>query len=780
MAFVGIAAAQANGAAESASISVAARGKGNILVAVQSSENNATNISAVGWRTIQAVDGTGGHAGAFFWRVASGDSGDDFNPTWTTVGRSASLVCEYSGIDTSQPFDVYALTDSSTVNVAGTTGLSTGSSAPRAKGVAVAMLTVDLLSNWDSTYATTQDGVTADSGFSNSVAVSDTAASRPSAHQASKVYDSASTISATWTGDSATTSKCIAAVALFVAKDDKGRRTFPGIPSSQYPIPGRYGRARLAPNVQPARGSTVVASNYFSNPATAGIWNFAEGGKQLLDGGPGDWELPASPTTLSYTGGSAGRVISQSGTGGSGDSMLVSNTPDPGFWHDATSNWLAVLRVKLTGDSTGPQCILSVGGSTRGFEVGYRNGPNTFFFNVADESVDVEIASSAITPPALVNIVASYQNGAMKLYIDGKLENTGSNGTSIAAYSDEPGLFLPGGAGGAVGTVVFEGDIAFLAITREPVPDSFARLLSENPYQILKPATPSVYSVEPRTRTYQVPGRFRPRGVFSLKKWGVNWDDPMTDALHAVWVLDRGSKGSGVRYIQLVPGGPDDLVSISSNETPSTAVGKYFGRSLHRGAMNTWGTNSGAGQENIQGSNLTMVTLGYRTAGVYQDFLTHAQTTTGGLALSVTTGDVVRFTTYNVADNDGPTISGEGGKMWFVGAVFDPNIESVEIYGRPEGGRLYKATDTATGTPTGTPDRWGHGNKNATGFGNQADAAISLVWRRKLTEAEIRKLSADPYQILKPATPTTWQIRPQYPASTDGDLAYEIPSRFIR
>lgn len=116
----------------------------NLLVAVVAVNENGTTFSASGWTGLASHDyiaDTGSVDGgcAAYYRIASGDSGDNFSPSWTGSGQGAGMVHEFSGLASSSPLEDFAEdTSNLTTNV---TSQGTGTATPlTSNGMAVAML----------------------------------------------------------------------------------------------------------------------------------------------------------------------------------------------------------------------------------------------------------------------------------------------------------------------------------------------------------------------------------------------------------------------------------------------------------------------------------------------------------------------------------------------------------------------------------------------------------------------------------------------------------------
>jgi len=146
-----------------------------------------------GW-TLLETHSTGNQGAAAYYRVASGDSSDDFIPVWTDSGRVFAVVYEVSGLGSTSPLEDSS-EDTTTMTTPGQS-VGTGTSTPvTANGMAISGLGVDLRSSWSA--GTPFSEVTIDNSFTDVILQSD-GGNQPLVGMASKVYTSTAGQSATW------------------------------------------------------------------------------------------------------------------------------------------------------------------------------------------------------------------------------------------------------------------------------------------------------------------------------------------------------------------------------------------------------------------------------------------------------------------------------------------------------------------------------------------------------------------------------------------------------
>ena len=134
-----------------------------------------------------------------------------------------------------------------------------------------------------------------------------------------------------------------------------------------------------------------------------------------------------------------GRALQFDGT----DDILVPTSPDPGYFHDEFSEKTVSVWVTVAPGGAGPRVAYEEGGTTHGIGIAYRNGPDTLVYVARISSVSVELASTTTfieDNDVWVHVAAVYDNGSMKLYINGVEEAAGSNDTKVYAHAGEPGI----------------------------------------------------------------------------------------------------------------------------------------------------------------------------------------------------------------------------------------------------------------------------------------------------------------------------------------------------
>ena len=149
-----------------------------------------------GWEKIPGAETLGSDTdpdvgGSCFYRKATGDSNNDFPPTWTTGGRCSALVVEIAGLDTTDPVE----------GVSGT--LTDGTSFPSGNAAATSeygdALTF-LSGNQSSLLVTNVDGtdLSTSVGYSENVYAISTVGSHPVTAAAVKTYTESGDYSSTW------------------------------------------------------------------------------------------------------------------------------------------------------------------------------------------------------------------------------------------------------------------------------------------------------------------------------------------------------------------------------------------------------------------------------------------------------------------------------------------------------------------------------------------------------------------------------------------------------
>ncbi len=102
--------------------------------------------------------------------------------------------------------------------------------------------------------------------------------------------------------------------------------------------------------------------------------------------------------------------------------------------------------------TTGPSYLWGEGGANEGFNIFYRSVSNTISYNTVQGGNTVEITSTSTFPggPEVFSVGAVYDRGAMRLYINGVLEDSDTNGTSIGDHAALPPII--GATSGALNT----------------------------------------------------------------------------------------------------------------------------------------------------------------------------------------------------------------------------------------------------------------------------------------------------------------------------------------
>jgi len=144
-----------------------------------------------GWTLIHDAS-AGAFGTAAYYRIASGTSADDFACVWTDNGRPQLVVQEFSGLDSTAPFEAK---DEDITNISGTaTTQSAGSATPlTANGLAVAFLGIKDSDEWN------VGTVTIDNSYTSFDHYEETTAARAGAGMASKPYTTTAAQSPTFT-----------------------------------------------------------------------------------------------------------------------------------------------------------------------------------------------------------------------------------------------------------------------------------------------------------------------------------------------------------------------------------------------------------------------------------------------------------------------------------------------------------------------------------------------------------------------------------------------------
>jgi hypothetical protein len=206
-----------NPVGETTSITVSGATANNLLVAVVGIRGGGDSLTNhVGWTLIE-YDTSGSDAAAMFYRIATGTSADNLTVNFVDNGRTSIQVFEFSGLDSTSPFEDSAA-DSSALSTAATS-IGTGSATPTsANGMAVAGLFVRNWDDWSASDSLLSE-IQIDSSFTGIEAITrgGVGTARPIAAMAYLAYTSATAKSATWSTSygSAANSNCWGGIAVF-------------------------------------------------------------------------------------------------------------------------------------------------------------------------------------------------------------------------------------------------------------------------------------------------------------------------------------------------------------------------------------------------------------------------------------------------------------------------------------------------------------------------------------------------------------------------------------
>lgn len=168
-----------------------------------------------GWTLLQtASDGAFGVAS--YWRIATGTTADDFACSWTDSGRARLTVQEFDILGHATPAD-----GSDEAAISSVASINCGSVTPTTdRSIAVAVLGTYDRSTWATGNTAAETEIGPPTGYSNDV-FNASGSSRPFIGMASKILDSTTAESPTWTTTEAG-GLCYATVAVFKVTEAAG------------------------------------------------------------------------------------------------------------------------------------------------------------------------------------------------------------------------------------------------------------------------------------------------------------------------------------------------------------------------------------------------------------------------------------------------------------------------------------------------------------------------------------------------------------------------------
>jgi uncharacterized repeat protein (TIGR01451 family) len=130
------------------------------------------------------------------------------------------------------------------------------------------------------------------------------------------------------------------------------------------------------------------------------------------------------------------------GSGGINTDRLEPLSPSDPFYHNGFTRRTVSAWVTL--DSTeGPNVIYEQGGTTAGLSLAYRTTISRFILSMTGGSAETEIAAgtrfrASYADP--IHVAATFDGGAMRLYVDGELDANGNLANALAFHTSNPGI----------------------------------------------------------------------------------------------------------------------------------------------------------------------------------------------------------------------------------------------------------------------------------------------------------------------------------------------------
>ena len=151
-----------------------------------------------------------------------------------------------------------------------------------------------------------------------------------------------------------------------------------------------------------------------------------------------DSSVPASGVTQGLTG-VTGRAYEFDGTASTGVSPSDTGVT---FWNDEFTQSSLEIWAYPADDGSGPKVLFEEGGFTTGHCLAYRTSPHTWHYSVSVGGSPSEASSTTITNinTNWVHLRGVYDNGDVKLYVNGELEGTTTKSTSIGYHTSPPSV----------------------------------------------------------------------------------------------------------------------------------------------------------------------------------------------------------------------------------------------------------------------------------------------------------------------------------------------------
>ena len=206
--------------------------------------------------------------------------------------------------------------------------------------------------------------------------------------------------------------------------------------------------AQVLADIEGIHTGTVIGASA-SDPLTTGLVGY--------------WKMDENTGTSANDTSGNGYTGTWSGSGGShwvagkfgsaanysaSDDLITPLDPNPGNLANAFTQRTISAWVTNNNSISGAHIIWEEGGSTNGLALGYRPATSKYVFATSQNGTNVEITSNDTFAINLnwTHVEAVYNAGVMALYVNGILEASGSNGTSIPAHVNAAGI---GGVAGA-------------------------------------------------------------------------------------------------------------------------------------------------------------------------------------------------------------------------------------------------------------------------------------------------------------------------------------------
>ena len=130
------------------------------------------------------------------------------------------------------------------------------------------------------------------------------------------------------------------------------------------------------------------------------------------------------------------------GTGNINTERMEPVAPSDAFYHNGFTKRTVSAWVTL--DSTsGPNIVYEQGGTTAGLTLAYRTTPLAFILSMTGGSTETEITGSTQFRPNYadpIHVAATFDGGAMRLYVNGQLDASGTLADPVGSHTSNPGV----------------------------------------------------------------------------------------------------------------------------------------------------------------------------------------------------------------------------------------------------------------------------------------------------------------------------------------------------